>query len=34
VTTPKFLAVFELQSLRDLPDPEALQEAGLVERRR
>lgn len=30
VTTPKFLVAFDLQSLRDLPDMEQLQDAGLV----
>ncbi len=30
VTTPKFLVAFDLQSLRDLPDREALQDAGLA----
>jgi segregation and condensation protein B len=31
VTTERFLVVFGLQSLRDLPDREGLQDAGLVE---
>lgn len=31
VTTPKFLVAFDLQSLRDLPDMEQLQDAGLAE---
>lgn len=31
VTTPKFLVVFDLQSLRDLPDMEQLVDAGLAE---
>jgi chromosome segregation and condensation protein ScpB len=30
VTTPKFLVAFDLQSLRDLPDMEQLQDAGLM----
>ncbi len=30
VTTQKFLVVFDLQSLRDLPDREGLQDAGLA----
>jgi segregation and condensation protein B len=30
VTTPKFLVAFDLQSLRDLPDMEQLQDAGLA----
>jgi len=30
VTTPQFLVAFDLQSLRDLPDMEQLQDAGLV----
>lgn len=29
VATETFLVVFDLQSLRDLPDPEALEDAGL-----
>jgi segregation and condensation protein B len=33
VTTQSFLSVFGLGSLRDLPDSEALEEAGLLERR-
>jgi hypothetical protein len=32
VTTKLFLEVFGLGSLRDLPDIEALEEAGLLER--
>jgi chromosome segregation and condensation protein ScpB len=32
VTTRRFLAVFGLETLRDLPDIEALEEAGLLER--
>jgi chromosome segregation and condensation protein ScpB len=32
VTTPMFLETFGLGSLRDLPDMEALEEAGLLER--
>ncbi|OLP54654.1 segregation and condensation protein B [Rhizobium rhizosphaerae] len=32
VTTPHFLSAFGLQSLRDLPDMEALEDAGLVSR--
>jgi len=31
VTTPQFLVAFDLRSLRDLPDREALVDAGLVE---
>ncbi len=31
VTTPAFLARFSLASLRDLPDIEALEEAGLLD---
>ncbi len=31
VTTPQFLVAFDLQSLRDLPDMEQLQDAGLAE---
>ena len=31
VTTPQFLVAFDLQSLRDLPDMEQLQDAGLSE---
>ena len=31
VTTPQFLVAFDLQSLRDLPDREQLQDAGLSE---
>ena len=30
VTTPQFLVVFDLQSLRELPDIEQLEDAGLV----
>ena len=30
VTTPQFLVAFDLQSLRDLPDREQLQDAGLA----
>lgn len=30
VTTQKFLVVFGMESLRDLPDREGLQEAGLA----
>jgi len=30
VTTQKFLVAFDLQSLRDLPDREGLEDAGLV----
>jgi segregation and condensation protein B len=30
VTTPKFLVAFDLQSLRDLPDMEQLQDAGMA----
>lgn len=30
VTTPQFLVAFDLQSLRDLPDMEQLQDAGLA----
>jgi segregation and condensation protein B len=33
VTTARFLSVFGLSSLRDLPDIEALEDAGLLERR-
>ena len=33
VTTKKFLEVFGLASLRDLPDIEQLEDAGLLERR-
>lgn len=29
VTTPRFLEVFGLESLQDLPDQEALEDAGL-----
>ena len=32
VTTEKFLAVFDLQSLQDLPDREQLEDAGLGRR--
>jgi segregation and condensation protein B len=32
VTTETFLATFGMQSLRDLPDPEQLDDAGLAER--
>jgi segregation and condensation protein B len=32
VTTPRFLSVFGLGSFRDLPDIEALEDAGLLER--
>ncbi|MGL5114904.1 MAG: SMC-Scp complex subunit ScpB [Beijerinckiaceae bacterium] len=32
VTTRRFLSVFGLETLRDLPDIEALEEAGLLER--
>ncbi len=32
VTTATFLSVFELGSLRELPDIEALEDAGLLER--
>ena len=31
VTTQKFLVAFGMESLRDLPDREALVDAGLVE---
>lgn len=31
VTTPAFLALFGLETLRDLPDLEAMQDAGLLE---
>jgi segregation and condensation protein B len=32
VTTDAFLAAFGLESLRDLPDPEQLNDAGLATR--
>lgn len=31
VTTPQFLAAFDLESLRDLPDREGLADAGVIE---
>jgi len=33
ITTKHFLSAFRMQSLRDLPDLEALEDAGLVSRR-
>ncbi len=33
VTTEQFLAAFDLQSLRDLPDREQLEDAGVVSER-
>ena len=33
VTTPRFLSVFGFETLRDLPNIEALEDAGLLSRR-